>query len=77
MGIPDGIAASTARRNTSSPMARASTVQPCQIGDELRAIHDVGYTSRNPARDGMFRQVVIRPRQEGLIVRAKPGYYAR
>lgn len=48
-----------------------------QVAEELRAMFDIGYVTTNPARDNLFRKVVIRPKQEGLIVRAKPGYYAR
>ncbi len=48
-----------------------------QVGEELRATYEVGYTSRNPVRDGVFRKVVIRPKHEGIVVRAKSGYYAR
>jgi Ca-activated chloride channel homolog len=48
-----------------------------QVGEELRSLYEVGYTSTNPVRDGTFRKVTIRSRQEGLTVRAKPGYYAR
>jgi VWFA-related protein len=48
-----------------------------QVGEELRSLYEIGYTSTNPARDGTFRKVTIRPKPEGLAVRAKPGYYAR
>jgi VWFA-related protein len=48
-----------------------------QIGEELRATYELAYVSTNPARDGSFRKVVIRPRQAGLRVRAKTGYFAR
>ena len=48
-----------------------------QVTDELRAIYEVAYTTTNPAHDGLFRKVVIRPKQDGFTVRAKPGYYAR
>ena len=48
-----------------------------QVGEELRAMYEVGYASRNPVRDGMFRKVVIRAKEEGVVIRAKPGYYAR
>jgi len=48
-----------------------------QVAGELRAMYEVGYITSNRARDGLFRKVVIRFKQEGMTVRAKPGYYAR
>ncbi len=48
-----------------------------RVGEELRAVYEVGYVSTNQARDRAGRKVVIRPKQEGLIVRAKPGYTPR
>ncbi len=48
-----------------------------QIAAELRAIYEVGYTSSNPARDGEFRKVVVKSVRDGVVIRAKPGYYAR
>jgi Ca-activated chloride channel family protein len=48
-----------------------------QVGDELRALYEVGYTTSNPVRDGTFRKVTIRVKRDGLTVRAKPGYFAK
>ena len=48
-----------------------------QVGEELRSLYEVAYTSTNPARDGTFRKVVIHLKREGLAARAKPGYFAR
>ena len=48
-----------------------------QVAEELRSRYDIGYVSTHPDRDGTFRKVVIRSKREGLVVRAKPGYYAR
>jgi len=48
-----------------------------QIGEDLRAAYELAYVSTNPLRDGSFRKVAIRPRQVGLSVRAKTGYFAR
>jgi Ca-activated chloride channel family protein len=48
-----------------------------QVTEELRAMYEVGYVTTNPARDRLFRKVVIRTKADGLVVRAKPGYYAR
>ena len=40
-------------------------------------MYDIGYVTTNPVRDGTFRKVVVRSKRDGLVVRAKPGYYAR
>jgi Ca-activated chloride channel family protein len=47
------------------------------IAEELRSSYELAYTSTNPERDGTFRKLTIRPKQPGLTVRAKAGYYAR
>ncbi|MBX9601136.1 MAG: VWA domain-containing protein [Bryobacteraceae bacterium] len=48
-----------------------------QIGEELRSMYEIGYISTKPQRDGQFRKITIRPKIEGLQVRAKTGYYPR
>jgi Ca-activated chloride channel homolog len=48
-----------------------------QIGEELRSLYSIAYHSTNKSQDESFRKVVIRPKQSGLHVRAKAGYYAR
>lgn len=48
-----------------------------RIADDLRASYEIGYYSSNPAQDGRFRQVEIRAKRPGVVIRAKPGYYAR
>jgi len=48
-----------------------------QIAEELRASYELAYYPSNPARDETFRKLVIRPKQPGLTVRAKTGYFAR
>ena len=47
------------------------------IGEQLRASFELAYQSTNPDRDGRFRKVVIRPKQAGVKLRYKTGYYAR
>jgi Ca-activated chloride channel family protein len=47
------------------------------IGDQLRASYELAYVSTNPERGGEFRKVVIRPKQAGLKLRHKAGYYAK
>lgn len=49
-----------------------------QIGNELRAMYQIGYVSSNQqGHDGSFRKVTVRCKEPGTIVRAKSGYYAR
>jgi Ca-activated chloride channel homolog len=47
-----------------------------QISDELSSQYTVGYTSRNPKRDGSWRRVVIRVVRPNLTARTKLGYFA-
>ena len=47
-----------------------------QISDELSSQYTVGYTSRNPRRDGAWRRVVVRVNGERRIARTKQGYFA-
>lgn len=47
-----------------------------QIGDELSSQYTVGYTSRNPRRNGAWRRVVLRTSRPNAIPRTKQGYYA-
>src|SRR5690242_18101678 len=60
--------------------ALASDLQTvfAQIGNELRAMYQIGYVSSNDhAHEGSFRKLTVRCKEPGTIVRAKTGYYAR
>ena len=48
-----------------------------QIGEQLRSGYQIAYHSTDPTDDGTFHKISIRPRQPGLVVRAKSGYYTR
>lgn len=48
-----------------------------QIGEILRSSYDLAYASSAGSGDDTFRKIQIRPRQQGLIVRHKSGYFAR
>jgi len=48
-----------------------------EIADELRRSYELGYYPSNPLKDNTFRKLVIRPKQSGLTVRAKTGYFTR
>lgn len=47
-----------------------------QIAEELSSQYTVGYTSRNPKRDGAWRRVVVRANRPGTTARTKLGYFA-
>lgn len=47
-----------------------------QISDELSSQYTVGYTSKNPKRDGGWRRVVIRVNRQSTTARTKQGYFA-
>jgi Ca-activated chloride channel homolog len=47
-----------------------------QIAEELASQYTLGYTSKNPRRDGTWRRVVVRPNRSNATARTKQGYYA-
>jgi len=47
-----------------------------QIADELASQYTVGYTSKNPRRDGAFRRIVVQVARASATPRTKRGYYA-
>ena len=47
-----------------------------QIADELSSQYTVGYTSKNPQRDGAWRRVVVRVDRPNATARTKQGYFA-
>jgi len=48
-----------------------------QIAEELRNSYELGYYPTDPLKDDSFRKIVIKPKREGLKVRAKTGYFSR
>ena len=46
-----------------------------QIADELSSQYTVGYTSKNPKRDGAWRRVVVRVNRPNVATRTKLGYF--
>jgi len=47
-----------------------------QIANELRSQYNIGYTPTNSARDGSFRKVEVKMKNNNLKVQARQGYYA-
>ena len=50
--------------------------QYARVVEDLRRRYVLSYTSTNDARDGQWRDVELRPRQEGLIIKSRGGYRA-
>jgi Ca-activated chloride channel family protein len=48
-----------------------------QIAEELRTSYELGYYPTNSDKDETFRKIVIRPKQAGVKVRTKTGYFSR
>jgi Ca-activated chloride channel family protein len=46
-----------------------------QISDELANQYSIGYSSRNPARNGAWRRIVVRTTRQGLQTRTRQGYF--
>jgi Ca-activated chloride channel family protein len=47
-----------------------------RIADELSSQYTVGYTSKNPKRDGAWRRIVVRVDRPNVAARTKQGYFA-
>jgi len=48
-----------------------------KIAEELRTMYEVGYYPANPMKDQSFRKIAIRPKADGVAIRAKSGYFSR
>ncbi|HYL63904.1 MAG TPA: VWA domain-containing protein, partial [Candidatus Methylomirabilis sp.] len=48
-----------------------------QIAEELRSSYELGYYPKDPLKDNTFRKIVIKPKHEGITVRAKTGYFSQ
>jgi Ca-activated chloride channel family protein len=47
-----------------------------QIYDELSSQYTIGYSSKNPRRDGAWRRLVVRVNRPNTQTRTKQGYFA-
>jgi Ca-activated chloride channel family protein len=45
------------------------------ISDELSSQYTLGYSSKNPRRDGAWRRVVVRTDRQNATARTKQGYF--
>jgi Ca-activated chloride channel family protein len=48
-----------------------------QIAEELRSSYELAYYPSNSIRDDTFRKIAIRPKQAGITVRSRTGYFSR
>jgi Ca-activated chloride channel family protein len=48
-----------------------------QIAEELRTSYELAYYPLNPSQDDSFRKIVIRPKEAGIKIRSKTGYFSR
>lgn len=46
-----------------------------QISEELSTLYSLAYSSKNPARNGAWRRIVVRLTRPGLVARTRQGYY--
>jgi VWFA-related protein len=47
-----------------------------EIADELRTQYLLGYTPSNTRRDGSFRKIHVKVRNQDYKIQARRGYYA-
>ena len=48
-----------------------------EIDEQLRSSFELAYHTSNPPGDKTFHKIAIKPKQPGLTVRSKTGYYGR
>jgi VWFA-related protein len=61
------------------PAASISDLEPVlpELAQELRSVYSVAYYPGNQEFDGAWRNVTVEVARSGLVVRARPGYFAR
>ena len=48
-----------------------------QLAEELRSVYSIAYYPRNQNFDGGWRSVKLSASRKGVVIRARPGYFAR
>lgn len=46
-----------------------------QISEELASQYSIGYSSKNPMKNGAWRRIEVRVAKPGLVARTRRGYY--
>jgi VWFA-related protein len=61
------------------PAASIRDLEPVlpELAQELRSVYSVAYYPENQEFDGNWRKVVVEVNRSGVVVRARPGYFAR
>jgi Ca-activated chloride channel homolog len=67
-------------RETGGAHIDAETTDPHtyfkQIAEELRMSYELAYYPKDPLKDDTFRKIVLKPKRDGITIRAKTGYFA-
>lgn len=74
--VMDRIAKETGAWNIDAKTTDAKTYFR-QIAEELRSSYELAYYPSNPIRDDTFRKIAIRPKQAGMTIRSRTGYFTR
>jgi VWFA-related protein len=61
------------------PAASISDLEPVlpELAQELRSVYSVAYYPENQDFDGAWRKVAVEVGRSGVVIRARPGYFAR
>jgi VWFA-related protein len=70
----EGIASDTGGFSIRNDNDLASGVS--RLGKESESYYLLGYSATNKKADGRFRQIAVKVAREGIVVRARRGYYA-
>jgi Ca-activated chloride channel family protein len=76
ISVMDRIAKETGGLHINTEKTDAQTYF-AQIAEELRTSYDLNYYPTNKAKDDSFRKIVIRPKVDGVTIRAKTGYFSK
>jgi Ca-activated chloride channel family protein len=76
MSVMDRVARETGGAHIDAETTDAHTYFR-QIAEELRTSNELGYYPTDPLKDDSFRKIVIKPKREGIKIRAKTGYFSR
>ncbi len=61
------------------PAASIHDLEPVlpELAKELRSVYSVAYYPQNQEFDGSWRKVAVEVNRSGVVIRARPGYFAR
>jgi Ca-activated chloride channel family protein len=76
ISVMDRIAKETGGLHINAEKTDAQTYF-AQIAEELRTSYDLNYYPTNKSQDDSFRKIVIKPKVDGVTIRAKTGYFSK